>query len=192
MLGILGGLLAACFWGGAGTCSARCARALGSLGSLALGNLIGVVLVSAAALAIEGSPLGAPSGDWLRGLGYGLGTTLGLACIFRAYELAKVGLVSATVSTNGAVAALVSVLLLGERLKAISAVAVAVTASGVALSALRGGDGGPAGGSNARGIVFALLGASGFAGAILVGAGADAIGPLWIVALGREIGRAQV
>lgn len=188
MLGILGGLLAACFWGGAGTCSARCARALGSLRSLAIGNVIGVVLVSGAALAVHGPPTGAPASDWLRGIGYGLGTMAGLACIFKAYELAKVGLVSATVSTNGAIAALVSVLLLGEELAPVAILALVVTATGVSLSALRGGQGGPAGGSNARGVAFALLGACGFATAILVGSDLESLGPIWIVATGRAVG----
>ncbi len=37
-----------------------------------------------------------------------------LSMIFRAYSMAKVGLVSAIVSTNGTIAALVSVAILGE------------------------------------------------------------------------------
>jgi drug/metabolite transporter (DMT)-like permease len=194
MIGIVGGLLTALFWGCAGTCSARLTRALGPLQALALGNMIGVVLVPLVALGWLGMPNGVSAEDWLRAVGYGLGTTGALAAIFRAYSLAKVGLVSATVSTSGAIAALVSVALLGEKLPRPAVIAILVTAVGVAAAALREDPTGtgPIGGSDRRGSGFALLGACGFATAVLVGSGVENLHPIWVVAIGRVVGTVLV
>jgi drug/metabolite transporter (DMT)-like permease len=189
VIGIVGGLLTALFRGGAGTCSARLTRALGPLRALALGNLIAIVTVTAAALAWQGPPHGT-AGDWLRALAYGLGTVVALAAIFRAYSVAKVGLVSATVSSNGAIAALVSVAFLGEHLPAPAVAAILLTAAGVAAAALREDTTGtgPAGGSDRRGTGYALLGACGFATAVIAGSGVDELHPIWVVAAGRAVG----
>jgi drug/metabolite transporter (DMT)-like permease len=190
VIGVVGGLLTALLWSGAGTCSARVSRAYGPLRALALGNLIGVVAVPLAALVWVGPPASAPWTDWLRALVYGLGTTCALASIFRAYRLTKLGLVSATVSTNGTIAALVSVAVLGEHLRRLAFAAVLVTGAGVAAAALREethlAEHGDA--SDRRGMAFALLGALGFAIAVLAGSGADELQPIWIVACGRVIG----
>src|SRR5258705_13245785 len=100
--GLLGGLLCAVFWCGAGTCSATWARVFGPVPSLAMGCLIGAVAVPVVALVWVGLP-DAPWTDWLWAGGYGVGTMAALAMIFRAYSTAKVGLVSAIVSTNGTI-----------------------------------------------------------------------------------------
>jgi len=193
LTGLLGGLFCAIFWCGAGTCSATCARAWGSIPSLAMGCLIGSIAVPAIALVWVGVPH-APLSDWLWALGYGIGTMLALSMIFKAYSLAKVGLVSAIVSTNGTIAALVSVLLLGEALPPAAIVATLVVATGVALAALREGDPatGPRGGSDRLGAVYALLGACGFASAVLCGAQAETLDPIWVVAGGRLVGLVAV
>ena len=176
MTGLLGGLFCAIFWCGAGTCSATCARVWTPVRSLAMGCLIGAIAVPIVALAWVGVPH-APLSDWLWALGYGIGTMLALAMIFRAYSMAKVGLVSAIVSTNGTIAALVSVAVLGESLPPAAIIATLIVGTGVCLAALREGDPatGPRGGSDRLGAAFALLGACGFAAAVLCGAqGQDA------------------
>jgi drug/metabolite transporter (DMT)-like permease len=187
--GILGGLFCAIFWCGAGTCSATCARVWGPIQSLAMGCLIGSIAIPLVALVWVGVPH-APLSDWLWAVGYGVGTMLALTCIFRAYSMAKVGLVSAIVSTNGTIAALVSVAVLGEELPPAAILATLIVGTGVCLAALREGDPatGPRGGSDRVGAVFALLGACGFAGAVLSGAQADTLDPIWVVAVGRLFG----
>ena len=193
MTGLLGGLLCAVFWCGAGTCSATCARAFGPVPSLAMGCLIGAIAVPAVALVWVGAPA-APLTDWLWAAGYGVGTMVALSMIFRAYSMAKVGLVSAIVSTNGTIAALVSVVILGEHLPASAVVATLVVGAGVCLAALRDGDPatGPKGGSDRAGSLYALIGACGFAGAVLSGAQTSELDPIWVVAGGRAFGLVAV
>ena len=189
MTGLLGGLFCAIFWCGAGTCSATCARVWTPVRSLAMGCLIGAIAIPIVALAWVGVPH-APLSDWLWALGYGIGTMIALAMIFRAYSMAKVGLVSAIVSTNGTIAALVSVVVLGESLPPAAIVATLIVGTGVCLAALREGDPatGPRGGSDRLGAAFALLGACGFAAAVLCGAQADTLDPIWVVGVGRLFG----
>ncbi len=193
MTPIVGGLLCAIFWCGAGTCSATCARAFGPIPSLALGNVIGVATLPIIALLWVGLPP-APSTEWLWAAVYGVGTMGALACMFRAYATAKVGLVSAVVSTNGTIAALFSLVFLGEVISGPALAAVLLVGVGVMLAALRPGDTGtgPEGGSDRRGAVYALAGACGFATAVLAGAQADDLHPIWIVAAGRVFGLAVV
>jgi drug/metabolite transporter (DMT)-like permease len=189
LTGILGGLFCAIFWCGAGTCSATCARVWSPVRSLAMGCLIGSIAVPLVALIWVGVPH-APASDWLWALGYGVGTMVALSMIFRAYSMAKVGLVSAIVSTNGTIAALVSVVVLGEALPPAAIIATLIVATGVCLAALREGDPatGPTGGSDRLGALFALLGACGFASAVLCGAQAETLDPIWVVAGGRVVG----
>jgi drug/metabolite transporter (DMT)-like permease len=190
MIGIVGGLLTALFWGGAGTCSARCARVIGPIATLAVGNLIGVVWLVAVALVWRGVPVDAAAGDWLRAVGYGVGSIAGLALIFRAYTTAKVGLVSATVATNGALAAILSVVVFGESVPAVVLVAIPVTMVGVAVTAWREEPPGRAGGRGAtrRGAGYALAGACCFALAVLSGSHVRTLDPVWVVATGRMVG----
>jgi drug/metabolite transporter (DMT)-like permease len=189
LTGILGGLFCAIFWCGAGTCSATCSRVFGPIPSLALGCLIGAIVLPIVALLWVGVP-DAPSADWLWAMGYGVGTMVALATIFRAYSMAKVGLVSAIVSTNGTIAALFSVVVLGETLPTAAIAATLIVGVGVCLAAFREGDPstGPRGGSDRRGALFALVGACGFAGAVLSGAQAEQLDPIWVVAVGRVFG----
>ncbi len=189
MTGLVGGLLCAVLWCGAGTCSATCARVFGPVPSLAMGCLIGAIVVPIVALVWVGVP-DAPLTDWLWAAGYGVGTIVALSMIFRAYSMAKVGLVSAIVATNGTIAALVSVMILGENLPAAAIIATLVVGAGVCLAALREGDPttGPKGGSDRAGALFALVGACGFAGAVLSGAQSSQLDPIWVVAGGRAFG----
>jgi drug/metabolite transporter (DMT)-like permease len=158
-----------------------------------MGCLIGAIAVPIVALVWVGPP-DAPLTDWLWAAGYGVGTMAALTCIFRAYSMAKVGLVSAIVSTNGTIAALVSVAILGEALPGAAVVATLVVGGGVCLAALREGDPatGPKGGSDRVGALFALIGACGFGAAVLSGAQASELDPIWVVAGGRAFGLVAV
>ena len=186
MIGVVGGLLTALFWTGAGTCSARMARAVGPLKSLAVGNLVGIVIVPLAALVWVGLPSSVPLNDWLGAIGYGLGATLGLAAMFRGYSITKIGLVSAAVSTNGSIAAILSMLFLGERLPPVALLALLVIAAGIGLSAYRSEPG--QGGNERQGLAFALLGAALFGGAVVSGSTVQGLDPIWVVAIGRVVG----
>ncbi len=189
MIGIIGGLSAAIFWCGAGTCSARLARSVGSLQALALGNIVGFVALVAIALVWVGPPDPAGVKDVLIALAYGIGTVGGLAAIFRAYELTKLGLTSAMVAANGSVAALASVLFLNESLPVPAWVALVVVGLGISVVALASGGGARlAGGGSAKGIGFAALGALGFGLAVAAASAADTLHPVWIVAAGRLVG----
>jgi drug/metabolite transporter (DMT)-like permease len=98
--------------------------------------------------------------------------------------------VSAIVSTNGTIAAVFSVVVLGETLPTAAVLATLVVGAGVALAAFREGDPstGPRGGSDRKGALFALVGACGFASAVLCGAQAEQLDPIWVVAVGRLFG----
>jgi drug/metabolite transporter (DMT)-like permease len=185
--GMAGGLTTAAAWACAGTCSARTSRSIGPLATVATGNVVGVVATIAFALVAVGRPDVGGAGDVLAALGYAFGTMSGLLLIFRGYSIGKVSLVSAMVSTNGTVAALFSVLVLGEYLPSAAVAAMVVTGLGVALTALRPDPPVP-GRSDRAGIVFGLLGAAAFAGAILSGDHAGSLDPLWVVATGRVVG----
>ena len=166
------------------------ARAVGPLCSLAVGNLIGVVIVPIAALLWVGRPHGAPLDDWLGAIGYGLGATLGLGSIFRAYAVTKVGLVSPIVSTNGSIAAILSMLFLGESLPAVALLALLVIAAGIGLCAYRTDSG--SGEREREGLAFGLLGAALFGGAVVSGSTVQALDAIWVVAIGRVIGVAII
>jgi drug/metabolite transporter (DMT)-like permease len=187
VIGVIGGLSTAILWSGAGTCSARMARAVGPLRSLAIGNLVGVIVVPLVALVWVGPPAAAAPNDWLGAIGYGFGATIGLAVIFRAYSTTKVGLVSATVSTNGAIAAVLSTVFLGEHLPLGAWLSLGAIMVGIMLAAYRD-DPGDGGGDARRGMTYALLGAALFGGAVASGSTVDGLQPIWVVAIGRAIG----
>lgn len=187
MNGIIGGLTTAAAWACAGTCSARTSRGIGPLATVATGNVVGVVATTIVALAVAGSPQASGPADWLAAVGYGLGTMAGLLLIFRGYAIGKVSLVSAMVSTNGTITALFAVLVLGEQMPAAAVLGMVMTGAGVGLTALKP-EPAAAGRSDRLGITFGLLGAVGFAAAILSGDHAGSLDPLWVVAIGRAVG----
>jgi drug/metabolite transporter (DMT)-like permease len=193
VIGLIGGLITALTWAGAGTCSARCARAFGPLPTLALGNLIGACVLIPIALVWEGPPPAGSAADWLRLAGFTFGTIGGLGVVFRAYRSAKVGLVSATVSTSGALAALGSVLLLGERVKPLGAVAILAAGLGVAVVAWRGAAMRGASPRSGRfGVALALLGAGMFAESVLSASHISTLPAIWVVAAARAAGAVAI
>jgi len=115
----LGGLGAAFAFAGATLCSARSSRLIGPASVLTWVMLVGLV-VTAPALAAAGPPEGltAVFTGWL--VVSGAGNVAGLLVAYAGLRVGKVGVIAPILSTEGAVAAVISVAT-GERLGAVSA-----------------------------------------------------------------------
>ncbi len=132
MIAILGGLAAAVMWGTATLCSSRSSRMLGAGTVLAWVMLSGLVIVLPLALASGVPPaLDADVGRWL--LLSGAMNVIGLALVYEALRLGKVGIVSPVASTEGAIAALLAILA-GERLGVPTALLLVVITLGIVLA----------------------------------------------------------
>ncbi len=114
MLAILGGLGAAAAWAATTLAASRATRVIDPRSLLAGVMTVGL-LVSAPAAALTGVPsaLDARSGFWLAASGFG--NVIGLLFAYSALRIGKVGLVAPITSTEGAVAAVITVIA-GERL----------------------------------------------------------------------------
>jgi drug/metabolite transporter (DMT)-like permease len=132
VIAILGGLGAALMWGTATLCTSRSSRQLGAGSVLAWVMLSGLVIGLPPALA-SGVPseLDASVGRWL--LLSGAMNVIGLALVYEALRLGKVGIVSPVASTEGAIAALLAVLA-GETLGVSTAALLVVIALGIVLA----------------------------------------------------------
>ena len=139
MLAIAGGLGAAFMWATTALLSGRSSRLIGAASTLAWIMLIGTV--AGVPLALASGPLPALTPElsfWLAGAS--LGSIIGLLMVFRGMRIGKVGVVAALSSTEGAMAAVFSIVA-GERLSVPVALTLGVIAAGVAVVALaRGGE----------------------------------------------------
>lgn len=135
MIAILGGLGAALAWAVAALCSARASRLIGSTATLAWAMLIGLVAIIPLLVAAGPVSLGRAELTWM-GLS-GLGNVVGLLAVYRAFQVGKVGIVASIVSTEGAIAAVVSVAA-GEPLSVAAGVVLGVIVAGVAVVAAAG------------------------------------------------------
>lgn len=190
MLPLLGGLGAALLWAAATIASSRTTRIVGAWSAVAWVMLVGL------AIALPGAILvGVPSGldgtsvAWL--VVAGLGNCGGLVIIYAALRVGKVGIVAPIASTEGALAAVIAVVL-GERIVPGAALTLAVIAVGVALASVHRDDV-AADGSGARvGRRAALLA---FTAAAVFAVGLYAAGhvsaylpPIWVVLPARIVG----
>ena len=154
MTAILGGLLAAGSWAIALLTSARAARRIGPVQTLA-----GVMLVSgliALPIAVLTMRDMSPRGEDLPLLAIaGAGNVLGLLFEYGGLRSGKVGIVGALAATEGAIAPLLSVLS-GEALAPIQGAGIAVVALGVCFAAL-GHDPTEASGSTRRAVLLGGL-----------------------------------
>jgi drug/metabolite transporter (DMT)-like permease len=134
MLAILGGSGAAVMWAAATLCSSRSSRMIGAASVLAWMMLVGLIAI-APAVAAAGRPeaLDAGAAGWL--VVSGLGNIVGLFLEYRGLRLGLVGVVTAIASTEGAIAAVISISA-GERLSPATAVVLAVIALGIFLAGL--------------------------------------------------------
>lgn len=183
MIGILGGLGAALSWGASTVVASRSTRILGSQQALAYVMLLGLGALAIAAPA-SGFPHGAGSHPWEWAILAGAGSAAGLSMMYRALRLGKVGVVAPIASTEGAIAACISIAL-GETLTAGIALCLVVVAAGVVLVTLRG----RASDVHLRPSLYAL-GAAGLFGVNLVASAhaGDALGALWTILVARIVG----
>jgi drug/metabolite transporter (DMT)-like permease len=130
------GLLCALSWGISTLLAAVAARRLGALRTLVVGETAGLAGYLTLFALGHFSLHGVGSTAWLLVLA-GVIAVAGYLAMYRGLESGHVGLVSAITACYGGVIAVLSVVLLGERLTAAAAVGVAATVIGVMLAVLR-------------------------------------------------------
>jgi drug/metabolite transporter (DMT)-like permease len=137
MIAIVGGLATAVFWAISVLVSARASRLVGASSTVAGAMAIGLAIGLPVALVVSPEPdFGGSALVWMALSGFG--NVVGLLLTYAAYRIGAVGIVSTIDSTEGAVAAVISVLA-GEILVPGSGVVLAVIAVGVVLAASAGG-----------------------------------------------------
>ena len=183
MIPILGGLGAALCWGASTVVASRSTRILGSQQALAYVMLLGFAALALLA-PVNGVPAHAGGHPWAWALLAGAGSAAGLSMMYRALRLGKVGVVAPIASTEGAIAAVISIAL-GEQLTAGVTVCLIVVACGVVLVTMRG----RASDVHLRPSMYAL-GASCLFGVNLVASSraGDVLGPLWTILVARIVG----
>jgi drug/metabolite transporter (DMT)-like permease len=130
------GLLCALSWGISTLLAAVAARRIGALRTLVVGETAGLAGYLTLFALGHFSLHGVGSTAWLLVLA-GVIAVTGYLAMYRGLESGHVGLVSAITACYGGVIAVLSVVLLGERLTAAAAVGVAATVVGVMLAVLR-------------------------------------------------------
>jgi drug/metabolite transporter (DMT)-like permease len=188
---VVGGLLAAVCWSAAGLASSVAGRRVGPMLALGWVNLVAMVLVVIAALAIDGIPHDVPGTEVAWVALYGLALVGALAAAFKSMTLGPVGLVAPVISTEGAFATLLG-LALGETVGGVTGMALAVIVIGIVLSAI---DTDPLGGSmraasavNRKALSIGMASAVLFAITLVAASRADTLGVLWTIAVGRIAG----
>ncbi len=193
MVAILGGLGAALSWAIATLASSRSSRMIGPMSVLGWVMAVGLAVAIVPALIAKPVPLG-PS-ELLGLFAVGLSHNLGLLLAYRALSIGRVSVVAPITATEGALAAVISVLL-GEALGIEVAVLLAAIAAGVILAAAertRSDDADPAKGDpehTRKAALYALAAAFTFSiGLVLAGRlGAEGMPPAWIMFASRTIG----
>jgi drug/metabolite transporter (DMT)-like permease len=132
VIAILGGLGAALMWGTATLCTSRSSRQIGAGSVLAWVMLSGLVVVLPLAL-LGGIPPGldADVGRWL--LLSGTMNVIGLALVYEALRIGKIGIVSPVASTEGAIAAVIAIVA-GETLGVPTVVLLVIITLGIVLA----------------------------------------------------------
>jgi len=174
-------------WGLSTVVASRSTKAIGSQGALAWVMLIGFAM-TLALIPLTGAPHGVSGSAWAWAVTAGFGSAFGLSLMYRALRIGKVGVVAPIASTEGALAAVLSIAL-GERLTAGVAVCLGVIALGIFVVTLRGS----ATDIHLRPSLYAMAAACSF-GVGLVGsskAGTE-LGALWTILVARVIGVSAV
>ena len=195
---LIAGALTALFFATATLASARASRRSSAAPAVALVMAIGAALLTPVALIA--SPLGAaivPTHSILWAVLAGVGTVSGLVVIYGALRIGAVGVVSTIVSTEGAIAAVVSVIA-GQTLVPGTGPTLALIVVGVVLAATGGGreveEGVAIGRSRSlRAAAIAAVAACLFGFALFaIGRAGDELPAIWIVLIGRVVGVAFV
>lgn len=132
MVAILGGLGAALSWAIATVSSARSSRMIGATSVIAWVMIFGLIVSSVPAV-LSGHN-GIEPGELLGLLVTGISYNTGLLLTYAALTIGRISIVTPIVATEGAVAAVISVLL-GESLNVATALVLAAIALGVVLAA---------------------------------------------------------
>lgn len=131
------GLIAAIMWGLSAVAAAKAARRTGTYLAVLCGQGVGVLSLLVLATAVRPSFTAVDGAIALHLAGAGLVGLLGYLCYYRAIEDGPVGLGSAISSTYGGIAALLAVIVLGERLGGIGIAGVVLAVAGVAMAITR-------------------------------------------------------
>jgi drug/metabolite transporter (DMT)-like permease len=215
VIAIIGGLGAAIMWAAATLASSRSSRMIGSRVVLAWIMIVGTIVGLPLALA-SGVPTDVEPDVWLLLLIAGASYSGGLYAAYRALTIGKVSIVAPIVATEGALAAVLAILL-GDALALGSIAVLFVIATGVVLSSMEPArpdvpagdieltadalDGpAPAAGSYAasaepahtdtrQAVLLSLLAALIFAvGIVSSGTAASMIAPIWVSLSSRIVG----
>ncbi len=178
LVGVLLATFTAVTWGSISVLEARVSRALGGQSALAWVFGVGLVVILPIAL-FHGVP-DASRSAWAWAMVAAICSLAGLALMFTGLQYGRVGVVTATISVQGAFASIYAAIG-GESLHPLSVVAIAVSAIGTFV--LMSGDGGAqAPPRERRGILLALAAAC-FTGLSLYAAsrGGSGIGADWVL-----------
>ena len=177
MIGVLLATFTACTWGSISVLEARVSRALGGPSAVAWIFGAGLLVITPIAL-IHGIPDASASAWAWTGVA-SFGSLAGLVMMFTALQYGRVGLVTATISSQGAFATVYAAFA-GESLHLLSYLAIAVSAVGTFVLIGAGGSVAPP--RERRGILLAL-GAASLTGLSLYAAsrGGDGVGADWVV-----------
>lgn len=196
MVAILGGLAAALSWAIATLASSRSSRMIGPMSVLGWVMAVGLAAAIGPALLAKPVPLG--SGELVMLVVTGLSHNLGLLLAYAALSIGRVSLVAPITSTEGAIAAVLAVLL-GETLAPATALLLVPIAVGVVLASVeRSADRPPEAtadpSQNRKAAILAVLAALTFSvGLVLAGRLGDAgVPPAWVMAVSRTIGTSLI
>jgi drug/metabolite transporter (DMT)-like permease len=189
VIGVLLAAFTACTWGSISVLEARVSRALGGPSALAWIFGVGLLVIVPIAL-VHGIPEASASA-WAWAMVASVCSLAGLAMMFTALQYGRVGLVTATISSQGAFASIYAAIG-GQALHVLSPVAIAVSAAGTFV--LIGSGGGPVAPPRERRGILLALGAACFTGLSLYAAarGGSSIGADWVVACVRVSSVAMV
>jgi drug/metabolite transporter (DMT)-like permease len=197
MVAIVGGLGAAMSWAIATLASSRSSRMIGPMSVLGWVMAVGLVAAIGPALLAQPVPLGV--GDWAGLVATGISHNLGLLLAYGALSIGRVSIVAPIVATEGALAAVISILL-GEALGATTGILLAAIALGVVLAARERAADRPAAdladesARTRRAVVLAIAAALTFSIGLYLGGrlGAAGIPPAWVMAVSRTIGTTAI
>jgi drug/metabolite transporter (DMT)-like permease len=182
VLGLVFGLLAAFSWGSGAVVATRQVRIVGTRRSLGWVALLGLLFVCPALLFVPFPSAGASS--WAFGALSGLAYIAGWTFWSLAIRSGNISLVTPIVSTDGAIAAVIAVVALGEVLHTGVAVALGVIVAGIVITGIPRGAGGH-GQFTGRQLLLALAAAGAFAVSFVAGGEAEALGVVWTLVVSR-------
>ncbi|HLX33873.1 MAG TPA: DMT family transporter [Candidatus Limnocylindrales bacterium] len=190
MIAIVGGLGAALSWAFATLSSSRSSRLIGPFSVIAWVMTVGFVVSIGFAIATPSGPLGVAelAGLFVVGVSY----NVGLLCAYAALRIGRVSIVAPIIATEGAGAAVISVVL-GEHINVPTTLVLAVITFGVVLAAVERSAGDARDPHLARAIGLSLAAAASFSiGLVIAGRLGATVPPIWVVASSRIVGVAAI